>query len=429
MYPIFGGAVSVSLPAVSLDKEPVSARALFGDAEDYSKKPEPIAETKSSRTVVSRSEPVEVVERLMPKKVSSDIWVKGDGMISKNKNSDATKLAWKKVDMGGVELPEEFLELNPKQVSKKVESKLALIKPSGVSDITVAASLPKVGVRSVQKPAMDDETLSMIKSAKYVDAANKKVAFPEVEAPIKTVSAAPITTVNVATPSVIRSMKQAKDSTKVASVETRPILSVIEDTKEKVFEKKDTGSLADLSPSQLKKAFYKTYVSENKHLSAYADFDTASSMTDAYEYVETEGFVGQDVISSSSAIQPRPLEIKISFKDDDSSLSRENFQLLSEYAVMMSSNPKKAIQIAISEEETKSYEGRKLAARRLAIIEQVLRDSGVAEQRIMPVLSARTDDAFVLRIISQDQFKSLVQQRKDMFGDNVSKKSSRSLSW
>ena len=70
-----------------------------------------------------------------------------------------------------------------------------------------------------------------------------------------------------------------------------------------------------------------------------------------------------------------------------------------------------------------------MAAKRLAIVEQVLRDTGIAEQRIVPVLSQRDDDVFVLRVISGDTFESLREQKRNMFGDTVSTKTYKSMSW
>ena len=125
----------------------------------------------------------------------------------------------------------------------------------------------------------------------------------------------------------------------------------------------------------------------------------------------------------------RPMEIKISFLNGDSGLSRENYNLLTETASIVVNNPKRAIQIAIPESVTHDKDGRKLAAKRLAIVEQVLRDSGIADQRIIPVLSQRDSDEFVLRIISGDMFESLRQQRRNMFGDTVSTKTYKSMSW
>jgi len=191
-------------------------------------------------------------------------------------------------------------------------------------------------------------------------------------------------------------------------------------------EKFESGSdFAKLSPIELKKAFQKTYLSENKHLSAYKiddRFDVASDTS-----TNMEGFVTQNDLSESGGV--RPLEIKIDFNDNDSALSRNNYSLLSEYAGIVVSNPKRAVQISIPQNVTLSLDARKLTARRLAIVEQILRDSGISDGRIMPVLSQRDDENFVLRVISSDQYKTLTKQKRDMFGDSVSNKTYKSLSW
>ena len=123
------------------------------------------------------------------------------------------------------------------------------------------------------------------------------------------------------------------------------------------------------------------------------------------------------------------LEIKIRFRNSDSALSRDNYNLLSEYAGIVVANPKRAIQVAIPEMATTTMDARKLAARRLAIIEQVLRDTGVSEHRIVPVLSAREEEGFVLRIISNEQYESLTRQKYNMFGDKVGSKTYKSMTW
>jgi hypothetical protein len=78
---------------------------------------------------------------------------------------------------------------------------------------------------------------------------------------------------------------------------------------------------------------------------------------------------------------------------------------------------------------TQSDDLKKIAARRLAIIEQVLVDNGVAKQRIVPMLSNRTESGFVLRILSSDQYDTITEQKRDIFGDVVGKKSYKSMSW
>ena len=186
------------------------------------------------------------------------------------------------------------------------------------------------------------------------------------------------------------------------------------------------NEMSKMSPNELKKAFKKTYLSENKHLSTYQvddRFDVVSDMS--------ADVVGFDASSDLSEIDAgvRPMEIKISFLNNDAGLSRENYNLLSETAAIVVNNPKRAVQIAIPESVTHDKDARKLASRRLAIIEQVLRDTGIAERRIVPVLSQRSDDVFVLRVISGDVFESLTEQKRNMFGDSVSKKTYKSMSW
>ncbi len=184
--------------------------------------------------------------------------------------------------------------------------------------------------------------------------------------------------------------------------------------------------MTKMSPSELRRAFRKTFLSENKHLSTYSiddKYDVASDLSSSFE-----GFTSARDLSEDSA-KIRPLEIKIRFRNSDSALSRDNYNLLSEYAGIVVSNPKRAIQVAIPEMLTTSTDARKLTARRLAIIEQVLRDTGVAEQRIVPVLSSRDEEGFVLRIISNEQYETLTRQKRNMFGDKVGSKTYKSMTW
>lgn len=180
-----------------------------------------------------------------------------------------------------------------------------------------------------------------------------------------------------------------------------------------------------MTPSELRKAFRKTFLSENKHLSAFQiddRFDVASDMT-----ANAEGFTSERDLSETGGI--RPLEIKIKFRNEDAALSRDNYNLLTEYAGIVLSNPTRAVQVSIPQSVTTDADDRKLAARRLAIIEQVLRDNGISEQRILPVLSQRDEEGLVLRMISLDQYETLTKQQRDIFGDTVSKKTYRSMSW
>ena len=187
------------------------------------------------------------------------------------------------------------------------------------------------------------------------------------------------------------------------------------------------NDLGDLSPDELRKAFRKTFLSENKHLSAmrtaYADDDDDTIVTKT-----VAGFnVEKDFSSDDSGIGA--FEIKISFRNFDSSLSRDNYDLLSTFAGGILRDSKRAVQILIPNEATVDRDDRKLTARRLAIIEQVLRESGIPEQRILPVLSNRDDDGgLVLRNIDNTQYEILTKQQKNKFGKTTNK-TYKSMTW
>ena len=183
--------------------------------------------------------------------------------------------------------------------------------------------------------------------------------------------------------------------------------------------------MTKMNPNELRRAFRKTFLEENKHLSTFSidsRFDTASDMS-----ASIEGFTANHDLSEGAGI--RPLEIKIKFRNADSALSRDNYTLLTEYAGIVVNKPTRAIQVAIPSYMTMKSDERKLAARRLAIIEQALTDNGVSKQRIVPVLSNRDEPSFVLRIISGDEYETLTQQSRNMFGNTVSKKTYKSMSW
>ena len=187
-----------------------------------------------------------------------------------------------------------------------------------------------------------------------------------------------------------------------------------------------TESLAGLSPSELRKAFRKTFLSENKHLSAMRD-------TYAAEYDDTvttsmAGFTTDGNVSDMNS-KIRPFEIKVSFRNSDSALSRDNYTLLTTFAGIVVNDPKRAVQVLIPKDATTDAGDRKLTARRLAIIEQVLRDTGIPEQRIMPVLSNREDDGgLVLRNIDSTQYETLTRQQRNQFGKTTTK-TYKSMSW
>lgn len=392
------------LPVVDVSQGGVSARALFGE-EIVQKKTVDVAPVakKSEKKVVARSAKKSAnvsnfasADVLKPLRPSSDLWAR---------QSDETPLRMPRMDEISVlnydnVLPEESLDFH------------------------------SVSLAQNKKVAPRDNSNETLNELKQLRAEVSRLAQLQKETENKIVMARPMT---VRTP--ISGDSNVKPAVKTDGINVRREVvpattdkivtarSATPKTAEPVFT--SVNEMSKMLPTELKKAFKKTYLSENKHLSTYVDdkYDTVSDMSSGIE-----GFsAARDLSEIDAGI--RPMEIKISFLNGDSGLSRENYNLLSETAAIVVNNPKRAIQIAIPESATQSKDARKLAARRLSIVEQVLRDTGIAEQRIVPVLSQRDDDVFVLRIISGDTFESLTQQKKNMFGDSVSKKTYKSMSW
>ena len=386
----------VRLPTVDVANGSISARAAFGEEVAPVKKQtvakKVVARNATKKTTVNKIA-ANTGDVLKPHRPSSDLWAR----------SAETPLRMPRVDEIMVMrsddlLPEESLDAKPVRVAER-------------------------------KPVQNENLVAKNEVMQELDFLRSEIArLNELQKENKIVSARPV---SVRTPisgesDVRAAVKNSDDSVNVQ----RRVVPMENTTARATVAEPTLAAVNDMnkmSPNELKKAFKKTYLSENKHLSTYRvdeRFDVASDMTSS----SVEGFTTQRDLSEINT-GVRPLEIKISFRDSDSGLSRDNYNLLSETASIVVNNPKRAIQVAIPESATTSNNSRKLAARRLAIVEQVLRDTGVSEQRIVPVLSQRDDDVFVLRIISGDQFENLTQQKRNAFGDTVSGKTYKSMSW
>lgn len=411
------------LPVVNIAAGSVSARSAFG-AEPLAatKKSEPIVQQqKTNKKIVPRptiarvasaqgvtnDNIVDASDVLSPRRPSSDLWAKNDTPLRMPRADEFSVLSSDYI------LPEESLDYN--------------VKPRVVETTTTVAQQDK------NTSELDAQIAKLVELQRRVDddARNVETRPHTITSPVNIATAAvlpPSPGRKIATRDNVTTQKPDTDITVSRMVVPMSAPDVVMRAVEKNTSPRIAATREDMTkmtPNELRKAFRKTFLSENKHLSTYPidnRFDVASDMN-----VSTEGFTARRDLSEDASI--RPLEIKISFRDSDSALSRDNYDLLSTYASIVVSNPKRAIQVAIPERTTRTNDGRKLAARRLAIVEQVLRDTGVAEQRIMPVLASRSDDSFVLRIISGDQYETMTQQQRDMFGDTVNKKTYKSMSW
>lgn len=427
MLPAFGNA---RLPVVNIAAGGVSARSMFGEPA-----PTPAATTSTipvvkNKKVVARSSKkasvtvatpekssVDTGEKiaaradvLVPNRPSADLWARSDAPL---RMPSASEFA---VIRSDAILPEENLDATPrKNVAPRATTNVATRDVAPMSEIDAQIAY----LNELQRRA--DES---VKSEPVRDVVARADTMSATTADVNIVSKNVAPVARVASATSVADDASVKLSRMVVPMENDVIIRAVEKSESpRIAAVRD--DMTKMTPTELRKAFRKTFLSENKHLSTYQiddRFDVVSDMS-----VSTGNFTSSRDLSESGGI--RPLEIKIKFRNDDAALSRDNYNLLSEYAGIVLANPTRAIQVAIPQNVTTDSDARKLAARRLAIVEQVLRDSGVSEQRVLPVLSNRNDDGFVLRMISNDQYETLTQKRRDMFGDTLGKKTYKSMAW
>ena len=449
--PAFAGA---RLPAVNVSAAAVSARSEFGvPVQNAPVATKTVAKNtaakKATRRVVARTSVAPKTsanvskdtgekialnsDYLIPNKPSSDLWAKNDTPLRMPRADEFSLISSNDIlpeeSLSGVSVSDAYSSVSAPRTKK---TKIGKIVKSKKASTVPAVSVPEDEVAELTNRVsnLDAQIARLIELQRRAEASvSDKKSVKEIE------------TLDVARADNVQDFEHESVSQKIASNDSdddvklsRMVVSRNDDASPVVrtaarSKNYDIHAVRDdmtkLSPAELRKAFRKTFLSENKHLSTYSmddRFDVASDISSSFE-----GFTSSRDLSEEDKI--RPLEIKIKFRSADSALSRENYNLLSEYAGIVVNNPKRAIQVAIPESVTKTSSGRKLAARRLAIIEQVLRDTGVAEQRVVPVLSARDDEGFLLRIISNDQYETLTKQKRNMFGDAVDSKTYKSMSW
>ena len=395
---------SAKLPVVNIASGGVSARDAFGETVVT-----PVKKVASTRTqrVVARSANkntnmatlsadtgktiVASNDILVPQRPSADLWAKND-IALRMPNPDEFS-----VYRTDTQLPEERIDQTYATV---VQS-----RPESVKTDTENLDAQIARLVDLQKRA-EDSVRNV--STRVISAP----VFSSVSEPVNVAQAAPKTN-DVSLRRMVVDMTSDDVITRRVADSVSPRVASVRD------------DMTSMSPTQLRQAFRKTFLSENKHLSTYPVEDKYDVVSDMSSGIE--GFTAKSDLSEGGGI--RPLEIKITFRNDDSSLSRANYNLLTEYAGIVVNKPTRAIQVAIPQYMVMDGDEKKLAARRLAIVEQVLIDNGVSKQRIVPVLSNRSESGFVLRIISGDQYNTMTQQQYNIFGDSVGKKSYKSMSW
>lgn len=467
LFIVLPASAAARLPVVNLAAGGVSARAAFGEdvteksTSAPSKRVQPVVASntqgtsagdavkseKSNRNVVARAaaprasvvtaKPVQTdsgeqiiasADILSPRRPSADLWARTSSVS--NTSDEIVPLRLPTPDEFAVfrsdsVLPEESLDSKPSDASPRVASTVS-VPASDVRARSASAPLSELDAQIARLNELQRRADESVRDDVIAPAA------PRVVSETRGVVSRPATVARSANDEPAVAARSTTDEDVKLSRMVVPMDDLSDDVVVRAVQRAESPRIAtvrndmtQMSPSELRRAFRKTFLSENKHLSTFQiddRFDVASDMT-----ANAAGFTSARDLSEAGGI--RPLEIKIKFRNEDAALSRDNYNLLTEYAGIVLSNPTRAVQVSIPQNVTTDSDARKLAARRLAIIEQVLRDNGISEQRILPVLSQRDEEGLVLRMISLDQYETLTKQQRDIFGDTVSKKTYRSMSW
>lgn len=393
IFAVLPGISGAKLPAVDLSSGSISAASAFGDGAQTMRgdatPTKRVVSRNMKKTNVKYTAKKSDVDILSPNLPSSNLWAENA------KNNDAP-LRMPFADEVAVlhndfELPDE--DLNAKNIAKNSDD-----------DFDIDAAMERMAQLDAKLAKLSELQRRANASVKTVS----RRAITNDESDDVKISRA---VVPMDEPDVlIRSVEQHKVPSRAATTPRT--------------EQQD--SLAGLSPTELRRAFRKTFLSENKHLSALRD--VSGDDMDSTIVTDMAGFTAEQNLSEMGG-GIRPFEIKVGFRNSDSALSRDNYTLLTTFAGIVVNDPKRAVQILIPNDATIDADDRKLTARRLAIIEQVLRDTGIPEQRIMPVLSNREDDgALVLRNIDSTQYETLTRQQRNQFGKTTNKVY-KSMTW
>lgn len=230
--------------------------------------------------------------------------------------------------------------------------------------------------------------------------------------------------------------------------------------------KENEKVVASVNPKNLKKDLYHTYISDNQYLSPveyYDDEDEFYEEAEEYdeEYAEDADFADEKNVGDALAGNVGPvnvneikekfqnvrkssdlpsgplkvgnhevLQMKLEFNPDSSAISGESVNIIRSFAQIATDQPTNSIQIAISEKVMNDANAKKLAARRLAIVSNILRNSGISDRQIYPVLTNRDVDSFSFRVVSNDTFDKLkVAKSYDPFGEEENVQEYNLMRW
>jgi len=125
------------------------------------------------------------------------------------------------------------------------------------------------------------------------------------------------------------------------------------------------------------------------------------------------------------------LQLKLSFDENSAAMATESVNLLRSFAQVATNIPTTTIEIGVPEVSMGTENGRVLAARRVAIVSNVMRGAGVADRQINPVLVQRDANSFTFRAVDNDVSETIrvAHAGDELFGDGANVQTFRVNRW
>lgn len=177
-----------------------------------------------------------------------------------------------------------------------------------------------------------------------------------------------------------------------------------------------------MAPQSLKQELNRAYVSENRYLSPMEEPTPSASAAPRPNIRELSP--GPMRIGNREVLQ-----MKLEFTKDSSAMTSESVNIVRSFAQVATADHTNAIEIAISDSVMADEAAKRLAARRLAIVSNILRSSGLAERQIVPVLAARDPDSFAFSVVNTDRFERFSTGSVDAFGESENVQTFELMKW
>ena len=402
---------------------------------------------------------------------------------------DVESLPSKKEEYVSALLPIDMVKPEPKKIrsvskSKKSNDKFANIKVSEGEEVLVSTS--EKPAKIIEDKIETKDSSEQIKTEKTV-AKVEPFVVPETKN-IEEKTEIDDNPFGVIVSKTKKVKEEVKKNTEIAKANPfvkafsamKPENKTSSSNKSSVKKTSKKSKSPNLASSEvLKKDLHRAYLSGNQYLSAYEDEneEELEEYTDEEideneeeneeEYQDDEGFKEQEDVedalegkgdkkvpvekldvkeingklqSVKKTLAPpsgplkagtrEVLNMKISFQEGSSAVSGESVNLIRSFAQIATEQPTNSIEITIPESVMSNPKKKKLTARRLSIVSNILRNAGISDKQILPVLSNRDEDSFAFRVVSNDAYTKLrISKGTDMFGEEENVKEYNIMKW